>query len=132
MSVAQVFAEQTLPGDDAAMPAKSEEKSGAEEDGLGMSAHRPGQTRQAQTCRGLHGLIEHVADEMRAEAAQFLEVLQAEVRRLRLEASDILHNISSGVLTVDAAAEKPVFLVESGPAAGVIAATHLGGLWSAP
>jgi len=37
-----------------------------------------------------------------------------------------------GVLTVDAAAERPVFLVESGPAAGVIAATHLGGLLGYP
>jgi N-methylhydantoinase A len=33
---------------------------------------------------------------------------------------------SGGVLTFAAAAEKPVFMVESGPAAGVIAATHLG------
>jgi N-methylhydantoinase A len=35
---------------------------------------------------------------------------------------------SGGVFTFTAAREKPVFMVESGPAAGVMAATYLGGV----
>ena len=42
-----------------------------------------------------------------------MEVLQQEVRRLRLEAADILRNIQSGVITVDEAGE----LVYANPAA---------------
>ena len=43
-----------------------------------------------------------------------------------LEAELLVMQSSGGVFTFAAASEKPVFMVESGPAAGVIAATYLG------
>jgi len=45
-----------------------------------------------------------VASRVRAVGAEH-QVLQEEVQRLRLEASDVLRNISSGVVSVDAAGE---------------------------
>ena len=62
-----------------------------------------------------------LASRVRAVGAEH-EVLQAEVRRLRLEASDILHNISSGVLTVDAGG----FLLFGNPAAEALLGMRAG------
>ncbi|MSR06062.1 MAG: PAS domain-containing protein [Gemmatimonadetes bacterium] len=56
-----------------------------------------------------------VASRVRAVGAE-RQVLQEEVHRLRLEASDVLRNISSGVVSVDAAGE----LLFANPAAEVL------------
>jgi N-methylhydantoinase A len=43
-----------------------------------------------------------------------------------LEADMLVMQSNGGLMTTESAAERPVFMVESGPAAGVMAATHLG------
>ncbi len=65
---------------------------------------------------------------VRPIARRYLISLQSRLRDRGLTAELLVMQSHGGVLTAEAAAEKPVFLVESGPAAGVIAATHLGGL----
>src|SRR5258706_13827129 len=69
---------------------------------------------------------------VRPVARRYLTSIQDRLRARGLKAVLLVMQSHGGVLTVDAAAEKPVFLVESGPAAGVIAATHLGGLLGYP
>ncbi len=63
---------------------------------------------------------------IRPVVARYLENIQARLREEGLMAQLLVMQSSGGVLTFGAAAKKPVFLVESGPAAGVIAATYLG------
>jgi len=65
---------------------------------------------------------------VRPVARRYLTSIQDRLRARGLTADLLVMQSHGGVLTAEAAAEKPVFLVESGPAAGVIAATHLGGL----
>ncbi|MDE2699792.1 MAG: hydantoinase/oxoprolinase family protein, partial [Gemmatimonadota bacterium] len=63
---------------------------------------------------------------IRPVAARYLENIQTRLQEEGLMAQLLVMQSSGGVLTFGAAAKKPVFLVESGPAAGVIAATSLG------
>ena len=58
--------------------------------------------------------------------AQYLQRIEAQLDREKLQAALLVMQSSGGVFTFSAARKKPVFMVESGPAAGVIAATHLG------
>ena len=57
---------------------------------------------------------------------RYLQSIEARLRAEGLEAELLVMQSSGGVFTFAAASEKPVFMVESGPAAGVIAATYLG------
>jgi N-methylhydantoinase A len=56
----------------------------------------------------------------------YLRRIEEELRRAGVDAELLVMQSSGGVFTFAAAREKPVFMVESGPAAGVIAATYLG------
>ncbi len=64
---------------------------------------------------------------LRPLVGRYLQTIQDRLRAAGLEAELLVMQSSGGVFTFAAASEKPVFIVESGPAAGVIAATHLGG-----
>lgn len=57
---------------------------------------------------------------------KYLQSIQSRLREFGVSAELLVMQSGGGVLTFEAAREKPVFLVESGPAAGVIAASHLG------
>ena len=57
---------------------------------------------------------------------RYLESIEARLRAEGLTAELLVMQSNGGVLTFAAAREKPVYMVESGPAAGVIAATYLG------
>ena len=57
---------------------------------------------------------------------RYLQSIEARLRAEGLEAELLVMQSSGGVFTFAAASEKPVFMVESGPAAGVIAAAYLG------
>ena len=63
---------------------------------------------------------------IRPVVARYLERIKQRLRDAGLSAELLVMQSSGGVYTFDAAAVKPVFMVESGPAAGVIAAAHLG------
>ena len=58
---------------------------------------------------------------------RYLAHIEARLREAGVRAELLVMQSSGGVYTFDAAREKPVFMVESGPAAGVIAASYLGG-----
>jgi N-methylhydantoinase A len=58
--------------------------------------------------------------------ARYLQNIEARLREAGLVAELLVMQSSGGVFTFDAASERPVFMVESGPAAGVIAAAYLG------
>lgn len=58
--------------------------------------------------------------------AQYLQRIETQLIKEGLNAALLVMQSSGGVFTFSAASKKPVFMVESGPAAGVIAATHLG------
>jgi N-methylhydantoinase A len=68
---------------------------------------------------------------IRPVVASYLAKLEARLREARLHGSRtasenlLIMQSSGGVMTSPAARDKPVFMVESGPAAGVMAATHL-------
>lgn len=64
---------------------------------------------------------------IRPLVARYLQTIEARLREAGLKAELLVMQSSGGVFTFAAASEKPVFMVESGPAAGVIAATYLGG-----
>lgn len=64
---------------------------------------------------------------IRPLVARYLQTIEARLREAGLQAELLVMQSSGGVFTFAAASEKPVFMVESGPAAGVIAATYLGG-----
>ena len=63
---------------------------------------------------------------VRPIVGRYLESIEARLREAGLLAELLVMQSSGGVLTFGTAQEKPVFMVESGPAAGVIAASHLG------
>ena len=58
--------------------------------------------------------------------SRYLKNIQDRVRRSGISGELLVMQSSGGVLTFEAAIERPVFMVESGPAAGVIAASYLG------
>ncbi len=57
--------------------------------------------------------------------ARYLSRVEASIREYQVEAELLVMQSSGGVYPFAAAARKPVFMIESGPAAGVIAAAHL-------
>ncbi|MBI3979953.1 MAG: hydantoinase/oxoprolinase family protein, partial [Chloroflexi bacterium] len=65
---------------------------------------------------------------IRPVVARYLQSIEARLRDDGLVAEPLVMQSSGGVLTFGAASERPVFMVESGPAAGVIASTYLGGI----
>jgi N-methylhydantoinase A len=64
---------------------------------------------------------------IRPLVGRYLQTIEARLREAGLTAELLMMQSSGGVYSFGAASEKPVFMVESGPAAGVIAATYLGG-----
>ena len=58
--------------------------------------------------------------------ASYLERIEARLRAEGVQGELLVMQSGGGVYPFEAAAEKPVFMVESGPAAGVIAAAHIG------
>ncbi len=65
---------------------------------------------------------------IRPVVARYLQNIEDRLREEGLEAELLVIQSSGGVLTFSAASERPVFMVESGPAAGVISSTYLGGV----
>ncbi len=63
---------------------------------------------------------------VRPVVSRYLENIQDRVRGSRVSGELLVMQSGGGVLTFEAAIERPVFMVESGPAAGVIAASYLG------
>lgn len=63
---------------------------------------------------------------IRPVVAKYLQRIETQLRSEGLRAELLVMQSSGGVFTFSAASKKPVFMVESGPAAGVIAATYLG------
>ncbi len=63
---------------------------------------------------------------IRPVVGRYLQRIESRLRKEGVSASLLLMQSSGGVYTFAAGAEKPVFMVESGPAAGVIAASYLG------
>ena len=63
---------------------------------------------------------------VRPVVARYLQTIEDRLRAAGLTAELLVMQSSGGVFTFEAARERPVFMVESGPAAGVIAATYLG------
>ena len=63
---------------------------------------------------------------IRPVVARYLQNIEVRLREAGLNAELLVMQSSGGVFTFAAACEKPVFMVESGPAAGVIAAAYLG------
>ena len=63
---------------------------------------------------------------IRPVVGRYLERIESRLRAQGVSASLLLMQSSGGVYTFAAGAEKPVYMVESGPAAGVIAASYLG------
>ena len=58
--------------------------------------------------------------------SRYLAAIEAGLKELGLNAGLLVMQSGGGVFSAAAAARKPVFMVESGPAAGVIGAAHLG------
>jgi N-methylhydantoinase A len=63
---------------------------------------------------------------IRPVVARYLERIEARLAEAGVEGRLLVMQSSGGVFTSDAARARPVFMVESGPAAGVIASAHLG------
>ncbi len=63
---------------------------------------------------------------LRPVITQYLQRIEARLREAGLTAQLLVMQSSGGVYPFGAAGEKPVFMVESGPAAGVIGAAYLG------
>ena len=63
---------------------------------------------------------------IRPVVGHYLERIESRLREESVNASLLLMQSSGGVYTFAAGAERPVYMVESGPAAGVIAASYLG------
>jgi N-methylhydantoinase A len=64
--------------------------------------------------------------------SSYVEALEADLRKMGMTGSFEIMQSSGGVMSAAAVARKPIYSVESGPAAGVIAATHLGQLCNQP
>ena len=69
---------------------------------------------------------------VRPIVGRYLGSIETKLREAGLSAELLVMQSSGGVLTFAAAQEKPVFMVESGPAAGVIAASFLGNTLGRP
>ena len=63
---------------------------------------------------------------IRPVVARYLQRIENRLAQAGLAAELLVMQSSGGVYTFAAARQKPVYMVESGPAAGVIAAAHLG------
>jgi N-methylhydantoinase A len=63
---------------------------------------------------------------IRPVVERYLGGIEKRLRKEGLDAELLVMQSNGGVLTFDSAAERPVFMVESGPAAGVIAAAYVG------
>ena len=63
---------------------------------------------------------------IRPVVERYLERIEQRLAAAGIEAKLLVMQSSGGVFSSEAAARRPVFMVESGPAAGVIAAAHLG------
>ena len=63
---------------------------------------------------------------LRPVVSRYLENIQDRLRGSGVSGELLVMQSSGGVLTFKAAIERPVFMVESGPAAGLIAASYLG------
>lgn len=63
---------------------------------------------------------------IRPVVARYLQRIEDRLARAGITAELLVMQSSGGVYTFAAARQKPVYMVESGPAAGVIAAAHLG------
>lgn len=63
---------------------------------------------------------------IRPVVAHYIQSIEDRLREAGLPGELLVMQSSGGVFTAQATREKPVFIVESGPAAGVMAATHLG------
>ena len=63
---------------------------------------------------------------IRPVVSRYLGNIQNRLRRFGIEGETLVMQSNGGVLTFEAAMDRPVFMVESGPAAGVIAANQLG------
>jgi N-methylhydantoinase A len=63
---------------------------------------------------------------IRPVVERYLERIERRLADAGIEARLLVMQSSGGVFSSEAAARRPVFMVESGPAAGVIAAAHLG------
>ena len=63
---------------------------------------------------------------IRPIVANYLQRIEDRLREKGIAAALLVMQSSGGVFTFASASEKPVFMVESGPAAGVIAATYIG------
>ena len=59
--------------------------------------------------------------------ARYLAGIEAGLGRIGVEAELLVMQSNGGVLTAEQAASKPVFMVESGPAAGVVSANFIAG-----
>ena len=64
--------------------------------------------------------------------SSYVEALEKDLRKMGLAGSFEIMQSSGGVMSAAAVARKPIYSVESGPAAGVIAAAHLGQLCNQP
>jgi N-methylhydantoinase A len=64
---------------------------------------------------------------VRPVISRYLKNIENRLRDAGLSASLLIMQSNGGVYTSASATERPVFMVESGPAAGVIAASYLGG-----
>jgi N-methylhydantoinase A len=69
---------------------------------------------------------------IRPVVERYLERIEQRLVEAGIEARLLVMQSSGGVFSSEAAAQRPVFMVESGPAAGVIAAAHLGGTIDRP
>src|SRR5215217_2080934 len=63
---------------------------------------------------------------IRPVVERYLERIEQRLADAGVEAKLLVMQSSGGVFSAETAARRPVFMVESGPAAGVIAAAHLG------
>ena len=64
---------------------------------------------------------------VRPVLARYLKGIERRLRRRKVTAELLIMQSSGGVLTFEAGAEKPVYMVESGPAAGVIVSNYVAG-----
>jgi N-methylhydantoinase A len=69
---------------------------------------------------------------IRPVVERYLERIEEQLADGGIGAKLLVMQSSGGVFGADAAARRPVFMVESGPAAGVIASAHLGSTIDAP
>jgi N-methylhydantoinase A len=59
--------------------------------------------------------------------ANYLEGIETQLKKQETKAELLIMQSNGGVLTFEQAADRPVYMVESGPAAGVIAANFIAG-----